>query len=67
MAKQIEIKIYRSAGEWFGARTIDGEYDGCDALDCGGDASESDARAEAESMPLAVDGERVVRRVADVA
>jgi hypothetical protein len=59
----IQINIYRAAGTWYGARWIDGEYDGCDALDVAGDASEDEARRAAETMPLAVSGRRDVRRV----
>jgi hypothetical protein len=61
----IKINVYKAGGEWFGARWIDGEYDGCDELGCDGDASDAEAIAHAESMPLAVSGARVVCRVAD--
>ena len=62
----IQINIYRSGGEWFGARWTDGEYDGCDELPCDGDASETEATECARTMPLNVQGERNVTRVADV-
>jgi hypothetical protein len=62
----IQINIYRSGGEWYGARWIDGEYDGCDELDVPGDASEDEARLCAETMPLLVAGPREIRRVDDV-
>lgn len=61
----IRINVYRAGGEWYGARWIDGEYDGCDALDVEPEASTSDAIAHAQTMPLGVDGERSVARVAD--
>jgi hypothetical protein len=61
----IKINVYRAGGEWFGARWIDGQYDGCDELDVAADAPESVALAYARDMPLAVDGERVVARTAD--
>lgn len=64
-AQKIEINIYRSAGAWYGARWIGGEYDGCDALDVADDAAEAEARVAAETMPLASGGARSVRRVAD--
>lgn len=62
---EIRINVYQSGGEWFGARWIDGEYDGCDALEIDGDASEEEAIAHAESMPLIVQGLRTVERVED--
>lgn len=62
----IQINIYRSGGEWFGARTIDGAHDGCDELDVDGNATEREARDSALAMPLNVTGERTVTRVADV-
>lgn len=61
----IEINIYRSAGSWYAARWIDGEYDGCDELDVAGDVTEDEARHEALTMPLLVAGPRLIRRVAD--
>lgn len=65
MASEIKINVYRAAGEWFGARWIDGEYDGCDRLDCSVDASDDEAIAHAETMHMTVDGPRTVRRVDD--
>ena len=62
MAREIIINIYRANAAWFAARWVDGCYDGCDALAA---ESESAARVEAETMPLEVDGDRVVTRVAD--
>ena len=64
--KQIQINIYRSAGTWFGARWIDGEYDGCDEPPVGDDADDAAATESALSMPLAVSGQRQVTRVDDV-
>lgn len=61
----IQINIYRSGGVWFGARWIDGEYDGCDELDYEG-ATEAEAMAWARIMPLKAAGERTVTRVEDV-
>lgn len=63
VAQQIQINVYRAGGEWFGARWIDGEYDGCDELGCDGEASEEEALAHADDMPLAVEGPRTVTRV----
>ncbi|HET9045068.1 MAG TPA: hypothetical protein VFN70_18060 [Burkholderiales bacterium] len=60
--KTIKINVYRSGGEWFGARWIGGEYDGCDALDA---STEEEALEEARTMPLATQGEREINRVAD--
>lgn len=36
------INIYQDAGEWYGARWIAGEYDGCDVIDA---ETEEEARA----------------------
>lgn len=63
----IRINVYRTAGEWYAARWINDEYDGCDELSCDGDASEEEAIECAKTMPLGVAGERTVRRVDDVA
>lgn len=63
MSARVEINVYRSGGTWYAARTIGGEYDGCDALDA---TTEAEALCEARTMPLTVSGERVVRRVSDV-
>lgn len=65
----IKINIYRAGGEWFGARWIDGEFDGCDELGTAPAASEAAALAYAALMPLAGrpdDEPREVNRVADV-
>lgn len=61
----IKINVYRVGSMWFGARWIDGEYDGCDPLDVAGDATEAEAIAEAHAMRLGVEGPREVVRVAD--
>lgn len=53
------INIYRSNGDWYGARWIDGEYDGSDLLE-----AETEAEAYAEAAQLADPVE--VRRVPDV-
>jgi len=65
MAK-IRINVYRDGGAWYGARWVDGEYDGCDALPVPPDASETEAMEAAREMPLIVEGERDIRRVDDV-
>jgi hypothetical protein len=57
-----QINIYKSAGKWYGARTVDSEYDGCDELDCDDDASESDAAQAARDEFPGAD----VTRVADM-
>ncbi len=67
MSAPIQINVYRSGGEWYAARWIGGEYDGCDELDVSDDASDDEAMAEARTMALAVEGERTVSRVEDVA
>lgn len=61
----IEINVYRAVGEWYGARWIDGEYDGCDALEIPDDASAEAAVEHALEMPLRCMGERSVRVVED--
>lgn len=61
----ITINVYRSGGEWFGARWFDREYDGCDPLDCDSDADDDEAIECAREMRLSVDGPREVNRVAD--
>ena len=53
----IKINVFRDAGTWYGARWIDGEYDGCDSLDV---SSERDALEAARCLPLACAGERIV-------
>lgn len=63
MTTTIKINVYRSGDQWFGARWIGGEYDGCDVLDDVG--SEAEAIEAARTMPLAVDGDRTITRVAD--
>lgn len=62
----IRINVFRDGGEWFGARWIDGEYDGCDALEISGEASTAEAISAAQAMPLLVDGERTVAKVDDL-
>ena len=62
----ITINIYRTAGEWYAARWIDGEYDGCDAIDCDSDASDAEAIECAKEMPLNVGGSREICRVNDM-
>lgn len=66
MANEIKINIFRDGGEWFGARWIDGKYDGCDSLGVDDDASEDEAREAAMATPLSVDGTRTVACVDDV-
>lgn len=63
---RIQINVYRDGSEWFGARWIDGAYDGCDALPVAPDASEDEALNAARELPLIVAGERDVVRVDDV-
>lgn len=48
----IKINVYQSKGEWFGARWIDGEYDGCDGLVLAEGATAAEAVAYAATMPL---------------
>lgn len=48
----IKINVYQINGYWFGARWIDGEYDGCDELDVPAGATAADAIAHAAIMPL---------------
>lgn len=62
----IKINVYRDGLVWFGARWIDGEYDGCDSLDISDDATEAEAIDAAREMPLTVTGERIVSRVEDI-
>lgn len=61
MSKQIEINVYAQGRTWYAAYWADGEYDGCDALDA---ETEDEAIAEARTMPLSYDGERIVKVVA---
>ena len=53
-----KVNIYRSGNTWYGARWINGEYDGCDELEA---ETETEAIAEAATI-----GD-VVRRVDDIA
>ena len=64
----IKINVYKAAGEWFGARWIGDEYDGCDPLGIDSEASDAEAIAFAALMPLSKADEtpRTVQRVADV-
>lgn len=62
----IKINVYRDGYEWFGARWIDGEYDGCDSLEIDDSASDAEALEAAQTMPLTISGERVVSRVDDI-
>lgn len=62
----IKINVFRDGSEWFGARWIDGEYDGCDSLEIADDASEAQAIEAAKTMPLSVSGERTINRVEDI-
>jgi hypothetical protein len=62
----IKINVYRDGSTWFGSRWIDDEYDGCDDLDVVDGATEAEAIAAAEAMPLLVGGERIVRRADDI-
>ncbi len=66
MSKQIKINVFRDGTEWFGARWIDGEYDGCDSLEIADSSSEAEAIQTAHAMPLRVRGERIVAKVDDV-
>lgn len=63
---QIKINVFRDGTEWFCARWIDGEYDGCDSLEISDDASEVEAIEAAHTMRLTVSGERVISRVDDI-
>lgn len=62
----IKINIYRDGSTWFGARWIDGEYDGCDSLEVDNSATEAQAIEAAQTMPLTISGDRVVSRVDDI-
>jgi hypothetical protein len=61
----IRINIYRAGEAWYGARWVNGEWDGCDELDVPAGATEQEAREEALRMPLRTKGERTVTRVED--
>lgn len=65
MSKEIKINIYRDGDYWYGARWIDGEYDGVGEL-VPANATESEAREYAMTMPLLVTGKRTVVRVEDL-
>jgi hypothetical protein len=60
---EIRINVFRDGSVWFGARWIDGEYDGCDALGIVNESTEDEAMAAARAMPLTVVGTRDVRFV----
>lgn len=62
----IKINVFRDGTEWFGARWIDGEYDGCDSLEISNDASDAEAIEAAQNLQLTVPGERNVTRVDDI-
>lgn len=62
----VRINVFRDSTEWYAARWIDGEYDGCDSLDIDDSATAAQAAAAALAMPLSSDGEREVASVADV-
>jgi shikimate kinase len=61
-ATSIKINVYTVRGRWYAARWIDGEYDGCDALDVSKGASEQEAKIAAYAMPLIGTGPRIVTR-----
>lgn len=63
----IKINVYLCGNDWYAARWIDGDYDGCDELDIPEGATAAEAVAEAERMPLTVDGARVINLVSEVA
>lgn len=62
----IKINVYRDGSTWFGARWIDDEYDGCDALGISDGVSEQQAIEHARTMPLNTSGERIVTKVEDM-
>lgn len=62
---RIKINVYRSGGEWYFARWIDGEYDGSDLLDIPSDASDAEAIRAGYTAELSADGLREVHRVDD--
>lgn len=63
----IQINVFRDGSEWFGARWINGEYDGCDSLEISDDASTHEAIERAQTMPLlTAKGERIVAKVNDI-
>lgn len=63
---RIKINVFRDGTEWFCARWIDGEYDGCDSLEISNDASDAEAIEAAQNLLLTVPGERNVTRVDDI-
>lgn len=65
-AKEVKINVYRAGTEWFAARWIDGEYDGCDSLEISDDASDAQAIEAAEALMPKVKGERLIARVEDI-
>lgn len=62
----IKINIYRDGSTWFGARWIDGEYDGCDSLEIDDSATEAQAIEAAQTMPLTISGDRIVFCLDDI-
>ena len=66
VSETVKINVYRDGGEWYAARWIGGEYDGCDTLEIDATASEAEALDAAHAMALRVGGPRDVRRVPDV-
>jgi hypothetical protein len=60
--KITKIKVYTVRGFWYVSRWIDGEYDGCDALDVPKGASEQAAKIAAYAMPLIGADFRIVSR-----
>lgn len=53
----IKINVYEQGGDWFGARWVDGKYDGCDELDLPAGAGAAEAIAYAAIMPMALPDE----------
>jgi hypothetical protein len=45
----ITVKVFKDGSKWFGARWVDGEYDGCDPLDVDEGAPEVEALAAAQA------------------
>jgi len=62
----IKINVYRDGAEWFAARWINDEYDGCDSLGIDNSAPDDRAIEAATNMLLNVQGERTVTRVDDI-
>lgn len=46
----ITINVYRQGSDWYGAWWVDGEYDGCDALDVHTSATEAEALEAARTI-----------------